>query len=295
MELVGPVSSAADINDKGVVAGWHALDALSPRHAFRRSARGAVTDLGPGEAHAVNNAGVVVGERHDSEGNRHATRWDVDGQAHDLGVGPGSWAIDVNDHGVVVGYTPSELGFRAFAAAPGRAAVLLPHPAGIPEHQDLATAINDRGDIAGVVVAGDTRRVSPVVWRGRHHTPTLLPAPNEYHSVTGINEHGTVLGIAIDTNGFRTVIWTGRNHREIAITASGEGAVGRAINDKGQVAGVLIETSDVFRWDPRTGLKTILQGLFPFNDAFGMNNEGCVVGTSSFFDQSNRATLFAPC
>lgn len=125
--------------------------------------------------------------------------------------------------------TDTPQGYRAFVAAPGAAPSLLPHPAGITQNQDIATAINERGDIAGFSVDGDTHRLNPVVWRGRAHRPALLPAPNEhYHSVAGINEQGTVVGTRETSGGYRTVIWTGRDHHEVAI--SEPGIMGWAIN-----------------------------------------------------------------
>jgi uncharacterized membrane protein len=168
-------------------------------------------------------------------------------------------------------------------------------PPACPEHQDIATAVNEQGDIAGYAVSADTGRLAPVVWRGRRHIPTLLPAPNVYQDVTGINEHGTVVGTAVDGSGYRTVIWTGRDRHEVTVTAPGESALGRAINDKGQVAGTLPDTSEAFRWDPRTGRTTTLEGLSPYVTAYGMNNRGCVVGSSVLPDSSTRATLFSPC
>jgi uncharacterized membrane protein len=294
VELLGGYSDSADINDRGVTVGWFRPDPTDWDHynAFRRTARGRVTDLGPGFAHAVNNHGVAVGERPDENWALHAIRWNANGRAHDLGAGAHSWASDINDRGVIVGYLTTPQGHRAFVAAPGAAPTLLPHPAGIVQTQDIAMAINERGDIAGFSVDRDTGRLNPVVWRGRAHRPTLLPAPNNYyHSVVGINEEGTVVGTREAPGGYQTVIWTGRDHHEVAI--SEPGVLGWAINDRGQVAGVRSDISEVVRWDPRTGETTTLVGLSPYGWANGMNNAGAVVGHSIMPDDFySHATLF---
>ncbi len=228
----------------------------------------------------MNNHGVAVGARPDENWARHAIRWDAHGRAHDLGAGPDSWANDINDRGVIVGYVGTPLGYRAFVAAPGGAPTLLPHPAGITQNQDIAVAINERGDIAGFSVDGDTGRLNPVVWRGRAHRPTLLPAPDEhYHSVFGINEQGSVVGNTSTSEGYQAVIWTGRDHHQVAI--SEPGILGYAINDRGQVAGVRADLGQAVRWEPRTGETTTLVGLTPYGWVYGMNNAGAVVGYST--------------
>ena len=294
VELVGPVSEALDVNDRGVVVGVRFEAGTVDLHAFRRSARGELTDLGPGVARAVNDRGVVVGEGWVTPGTSRATLWDARGRAHDLGIGDGSSATDINDRGQVVGHASDPLGDRAFVVSLGSAPVFLPPAPGTDPHHEIATAINERGDVAGYGRYSGTALLAPVVWRGRSHAPERLPAPNTYHSVVDINEQGTVLGNVGDAEGYRAVVWTGPDHLEVAVAARGSNAIGEAINDRGQVAGRLLDTNEAFRWDPRTRRTTVLEGLSPAGEAYAIDDRGCAVG-ASYRDGLARATLFAPC
>jgi uncharacterized membrane protein len=247
-------------------------------------------------ARAVNDGGVVVGEAWGTPGTSRATLWDAGGRGHDLGIGDNSTATDINDRGQVVGHVSDPLGERAFVVSLGSAPVFLPPVPGTDPRHELAAAINERGDIAGAGRHVGTSFLAPVVWRGRRHAPTLLPASSTYHSVVDINERGTVLGNVGDADGYRAVVWTGPDHREVAVTARGANALGEAINDRGQVAGRLLDTNEAFRWDPRTRRTTVLEGLSSGEggEAYAIDDRGCAVG-ASYRDGLARATLFAPC
>jgi probable HAF family extracellular repeat protein len=71
-----------DVNNDAMAVGWAEPEGTQPddptRHAYCVSLRtGKVTDLGPGEATAINDAGVIVGTR-----DNHATRWSADSCSH---------------------------------------------------------------------------------------------------------------------------------------------------------------------------------------------------------------------
>jgi probable HAF family extracellular repeat protein len=98
----GTDSYAAAINAHGVIAGYSQVGGYM--HAIRWEG-GAFADLGPGEARAINDAGVIVGSGpHD-----HATRW-YQGKVKDLGVLGGiySSAEGVNKAGVIAGYSSTD-------------------------------------------------------------------------------------------------------------------------------------------------------------------------------------------
>ena len=289
VDLLGVESEALDINDRGVVVGYYVPGDDGVRHGFRRSARGRVIDLGPGRAQAVNDAGVVVGERTGPDGMGHATRWTTAGSARDLGLPGSSSAFDINDHGTIVG----DAGGRAFVIERGATPELLAHPGDTPG-SDTAVAINERGDIVGTLIASDGT-LRPLLWDGPDHLPTLLPARRDLYDVRGINERGTIAGTTADELGrYQAVMWTGHDHREIDVGEQGVYSLARAINDKGQIVGVRYLTGEAFMWDPRTNRSTILTGLTTVrNEAFGINDKGAIVGYSTTPEGKQLATLFA--
>lgn len=296
VDLVGVSSVALDVNDHGVVVGWYVPSGTGDvRHAFRRSPGGRVTDLGPGTANAVNDAGVVVGERTDAEGFTRATLWDARGRAHDLGLPGYATATDVNDRGAVVGYAQVlDAVLRPFLIEPGAAPELLDDPAEVPGGDSGAVALNERGDIVGFAYDDVTNWPRPILWEGTDHRPTLLPGRRDNYDVTGINERGTIVGSTSDDAGYQAVVWTGRHHREVDVGEPGVHSLGRDVNDAGQVVGVRYNAGDAFLWDPRTGRTTILTGLTDVRDeALAINDRGAVVGYSTEPTGEVRATLFA--
>jgi probable HAF family extracellular repeat protein len=297
VDLTGVESVAWDVNDRGVVVGWYLPEGTDQSHAFRWSARRGLTDLGPGAAKAVNDAGVVVGTRTGVDGLPRATRWTAAGVARDLGVDGFSWANDVNDGGTVVGYTSlPDASLRGFVIEPGGAPELLAHPAGLGGLSDVAVGVNERGAIAGYSNDETSGWPLPVLWSGRRHTPAVVPGRRDNYDVTGINERGTIVGSTVDGElGYQAVTWVGRDHREVDVGPAGVQSLGRAVDDRGQVVGIRYDLGDAFRWDPRTGRTTILTGLADVRDeALGINDRGDVVGYSTLADGSRRATLFAP-
>src|SRR5262249_25795380 len=95
----------------------------------------AVTDLGPGSASKVSNPDasgtfLVVGSTPDAGGNNRATVWSVstDGTVDDVFTYGffDSLAIDVNDHGMVVGNSQNGAFNGAFVDVPGVGVEFLP-------------------------------------------------------------------------------------------------------------------------------------------------------------------------
>jgi uncharacterized membrane protein len=296
LQLLDVESTAFDVSDRGVVVGWYVPGDDEVRHAFRRSARGRVTDLGPGVAYAVNDAGVVVGERTEPDGTSRATQWGRGGRARDLGLDENSVALDINDDGTIVGYVSHpDNTIDAFVVDPRQRPELLPHPPGIPGAEDLAIDLNDRGAIAGYSHNALTSHTRPVLWRGRDHTPILLPGRRDDYDVTGINNRGTVVGSTLEPGaGYQAVVWVGRDHDEVDVGETGVQSLGRDINDAGAVVGVRYNAGDAFLWDPRTGQTTILLAPTDIRDeATAINDHGAIVGYSTVPDSTIRATLFA--
>jgi uncharacterized membrane protein len=153
--------------NEGIIAPWLAISddgrlvagsdgsvpclwTLGEDGAWTREAIGEPGSLAP---RAVNNAGMVVGLRHTFEGRNQAVVWTRADGIQRLPLPDGfvkAEAHDVNNAGIVVGMIDgpggSDIGPRAFAFERGELRVL--DEAG-PAFGD-ATAINDRGEVAGV-------------------------------------------------------------------------------------------------------------------------------------------------
>ena len=176
--LGGYVSEAQGINDHGEVAGWSELPEPTvhgtiPYHAFRYS-DGVMVDAGalPGShnsyARRINNAGQMVGasDFHDGSAGHvwHACLWNKGTAPLDLDpAGVESEALDINNHGVIVGRAKIGGTQRAvrWKQDPGTGKyVMLDLNSVLPAGSNFllyeATGINDTGQIAGTGIANGT-------------------------------------------------------------------------------------------------------------------------------------------
>jgi uncharacterized membrane protein len=135
-----------------------AVDGVSPclwtRDASGRWARESIGDPGSLVPRAVNNSGTVVGVRFTPDGSTHAVVWSRSGGLRLLAEPEGyvrSEALAINNHEVVVGMVDgprgSKIGPNGFVHEAGRLRIL---DEGGPNFAS-ATAINDRGEVAGVL------------------------------------------------------------------------------------------------------------------------------------------------
>lgn len=141
------------------------------------------------QAASINNNGVTVGSSVTLSGERHLVTWTRNGEVGDHGVPEGIsgvYGMDINDHGVVTGYTDRN-----------RDAFVWTEEGGFVILQDFgfnATAreINSSGYIAGVADAAPWDPV-PVVWD---------PAGNIYdlRSIVGFDLYYLTEGVAINDN-----------------------------------------------------------------------------------------------
>ena len=191
--LGGSYSGAVDVNGRGDVVGYSEVAEGAGNHAFVWRG-GRMIDLGPlpgyssSYATAVNDRGDVVGFSVGGDGIR-AVLWQPDGTVVDLTARTGLHEVtDLDNSGRLVGSVSPD-GMNAYPALwyRGRTTVL-------SDTSGTASAINDRGEIAGYFYVGAG---SSFVWRaGRLTEIPLLPdmPPASMMQAQGINNRGQVVG-----------------------------------------------------------------------------------------------------
>lgn len=185
----------------------------------------------PGSAEAVNDAGLVVGRTQffygeTPEGPDFRSRaFSFDGTSlHDLGVlndGLSSTALDVNEHGEIVGYSSSITEGFAFKYSGGTMIEL---------GRGSASAINDAGHVVGT---GDSQRA--VLWNetGVHELGTLGGARS---SAEDINTCGTIVGSAERADG-TLVAFKYQSGVMQELLAPEAPSKALAVNDYGEIVG----------------------------------------------------------
>jgi probable HAF family extracellular repeat protein len=149
------------------------------------------------EAHAINNAGQVVGYANLADGSPHAFLWS-EGSMRDLGTlgGANSWARGINDAGQVVGWAEladSHYYHHAFLWSGGTM-------------QDLGTLGGSWSEASGINIAGQVvggaefadGSSHAFVWSGgsMRDLNSLIPANSGWvlEWATGVNDAGQICG-----------------------------------------------------------------------------------------------------
>ena len=259
--LGGPSAVAEAVNERGLVAG--SLTVFSPTLAAGWVwDDGELTDLGPMSDQVrlvdVGDGGHVVVTARPLDAEGPSTRVWADGEVSSaplLADGRTFVGADVNGRGVVAGRAGPVGSADAAVWRVGQAPALLGRlPGG---GSTVATAVNDRGDVAGVSLAADgTARA--VRWRNGR-----------------ITDLGTLGGASSSTTGTAIV-------------------GGRTLNERGDVVGDSTTASGeahAFLW--RNGRMTDLGTLGgTFSSATGVNDRGQVIGRSQLATGEGRAFLW---
>ncbi len=307
---------AWDVNDSGKVAGyvanqgnqniyynlpftWTQAGGISSRPALGATIAGVGGTGTGGKVEAVNNSGIMAGYSFTGVGNAfHATKWDANGNAIDLGTLGGSFseAFDINNGGQAVGYaygagntqmrpvvwsangTPTELG--TLAGGPG----------------GKAFAINDLGETVGYAFLPVGRwdlNNRAVIWRNGTVTELGTLGGSESYALD-INNLGQVVGTAQKTAASYNApfIWQNGVMTEILGVGPGLGGNAWGINDHGQVVGDsnptvggVGDTNHAFIWENGVtvdlndvSITTVANGQWVLRHAYEINNQGQIVG-----------------
>jgi probable HAF family extracellular repeat protein len=210
---------------------------------------------------AINNRGQVAGDFYNVDGVLHPFLWDSD-QITDVGsLGSGqSHALDINDAGVVLGWSDTLDGVQRFLYQDGH---LTPTPGEV-------WAINDRGHTVGDVLYADGLTIDIPDLSA---TPAVGLALNDGDHVTGYAQTATVA-----QNAF---FWNGRQLTDLG-TFGGPRGAGLDINEHDDVVGRMFDAT--FKFHPFlyeggqvTNLGTVTGT--PAGVASNINNRGDIVGS----------------
>jgi len=194
----------------------------------------------------------------------------------DLGTlgGDQTVADDVSSAGMAVGWSlKASLVQHAFICRKGKLVDLDPNPA----RASAAAEVNRNGVVVGagaIPASSYPQNDRAFLWKAGvfHELPGL---GGGFSQANGINESGTVVGVAATTDGRRhAVLWRGGAVMDLTPTARLAGFV--AINARGEVAGVADQR--VFLW--REGKLTWLPSPYSMTTAM-LGPSGEVVGSAS--------------
>lgn len=211
----------------------------SPDHDFSAASAGAVEVLSVDDDYTVtgyvarditfggvpvtsvaglNNRGQVVGTFSNSEGVTQPLLWDggVGTEIGSLGgSGASSFALDINDAGVVLGWSNTADGVKRFLFQGGNLEATEGEP----------MALNDRGHTAGDALYADGERTE---------VPTLGNGPSEAHALNE-SDHTTGFGRP-QPSGWHPFLWAGAEFSDLG-TLGGPAGQGLDINEHDQIVG----------------------------------------------------------
>lgn len=331
LPLLSGTQAAGDaINDRGVVAGYATLSGNTVQHATLWQ-DGGIQDLGtlggpnsgvlwPGLNESGMAAGVAETEKLQPLNEAwscsaffptttgHVCRgfvWDGHMRGMPTLGGDNSFATEINDQGLVVGWAETPI-HDPTCAAPQvlqfRAAVWDPQRDRIRELRPLrgdsasaATAINDRDQVVGIsgkcdIAVGRFSARRAVMWDHGHVVDIGGLGGIAWNTAMALNNEGLVVGFA-DTTGdasgapnFHAFVWTKEaGIKDIGVLQGDVLSEALGVNDRGQVVGISIgATNRAFIYE--NGKMTNLQSLLPpgypnlLQSAQAINNEGQITG-----------------
>jgi probable HAF family extracellular repeat protein len=221
----------------------------------------------------------------------HAFVWDSTSGMTDIGTlgGNTSYALSINDSGVVAGYSYLSDNITTHAFLWTAAGGMVDIAAGLPRGtSSQASFINARGDVAGTSMVGKAGQV-PAARIG--HAWTLLPSLHldKRNYGFGINKLDQVTGQQYADNDYvHAIFWDLRTGTNVFLPtyAAGPNTVGNAINDHSHVTGTgNVPTGGyaALLWVSSTTTPILIGnlGTDDYTAGQGINNHDEVVGLNS--------------
>jgi len=268
------------INDFGIIAGW-AVDGNYIDHGFLRYPSGtSVTIDAPGATYgtriqSINDLGVITGTWVDSQEVTHGFLRTLDGRftsfdapyAGDDGLdGEGTFALSINNFGVIAGYAKDSNGLNHgfLRTAQGKFTTFdVPNAIGNLLYNAF---VNDRGIVAGTWIDEHSDEcpcdIEAGFQRARDGAFSGYEGPYgplQNVQVYGLNFEGTAVGWYADTNDDAHAFVRYANGRFLKINVTSElESVGSAINATGVVTGFWIDANGAyhgFLWSPKLSIQ----------------------------------------
>jgi probable HAF family extracellular repeat protein len=247
-----------------------------------------ITDLGSGDAFAINSLGDVVILGNDGL----SFLWTPTHSSLSLNPLQGdtqTWALGINRYGLVVG--ESKPSYHAVLWTEGEPQDLGTLPGG---WDAIANAVNASGEVAGAS-SSSTSGEEAIVWTQAMGMQGLGFLGGKFSAALGINRFGQVVGWStLNNGGVHSFLWS-KTTGMIALPSHGGYAY--AINDLGQIAGFEVCgslcTHAVF-WSKKGSILDL--GVLPtdaFSYAYGINNAGQVVGESGHLGDFDHAFVWS--
>lgn len=239
--LHGVYTQARAVSARGDIVGGEPADYIGPPGTAFHWRDGELTELGPGAATDVSDAGLVVGYRIEGQS---ARPWVWHGGEADFLSDAYGRALGVNDRGDVVGdgLEPPDGSdvVGALVWMDGRVRALMPGRAG------QANAINTHRQIVGSAVRDDpVPHTEAFLWQDGVVTwlGTLVPVTGfaTYSTARAINDRGQIVGDALAATGAsHAMLWENGRAVDLGLAAeSGDVlSVASGITNSGQVIGL---------------------------------------------------------
>jgi probable HAF family extracellular repeat protein len=230
--LGGRNSTATDVNNRGdVVGAGDRRDGSTHAVLWRHGRKIDLGTLGGrfSSATAINDAGQVVGFSQTAAGTLHAFSWRP-GRMTDLGLLKGGFAraYDINNRGQIAGESSVD-GMNSVPVRWQHRSVT-----SLTTRFGQASAINDRGQIAGFFFGGGS-----FLWSQGRITDLGTPPGATVVEAFGINNRGQVVG----HTDFDAFLWQ-RDRMTLLPRLTGSTSAAYDINNRGQIVGSSATTPD---------------------------------------------------
>jgi probable HAF family extracellular repeat protein len=295
-DLGGASSTAYRISDSGVIVGYAQVpngDTHSFSTTLSTTSGGTVTDwngsASESQAYGVNSAGQITGTSY-IDGQAHGTIWSAGGITD---LGDGSYATAINNSGEAAGGNG-----QSFVENKGVITELGTLAGG---NWSSAYGINAQGTVVGYGNVGGGA-FEAFVWNAGSGLTALGTLGGSSSYATAINDLGQIVGHSTIADGYDNAFVDSNGVLRDLGTLGGGNSYAYDINNAGVIVGYsfLAGNSVTHAFADVNGQMIDLNSLLPtnsgwvLNTAYGINDQGDIVGTGTHNGQQEAFLLDPP-